>query len=71
MSVALVLIAVLAGAATIAALSTYGVGFAVLCSPLVASSVTALAAVLTAVKPPPRRGTRVARRAFAKEEPAL
>ena len=71
MSAALVVIAVLAGAATVAALSTYGIGFAVLCSPLVASSVTALAAVLIAVRPPPRRGTRVFRRDIAKEEPVL
>lgn len=71
MAAVLVLIAVLAGAAAVVALSSYGIGFAILCSPLVASSVTALAAVVTALRPRPRRSTRVARREIAKRELAL
>jgi hypothetical protein len=58
-SVTLVFIAVIAGFATVLALSSFSIGFALLCAPLIASCVTALASVLLTFKRTRRHGILV------------
>ena len=58
--IGLVFIAIIAGIAGIGALWSYGPVLAILCTPLVASSVTALCAVLMTFRRPRRHGLPVA-----------
>lgn len=56
MSVTLGLTAILAGFGTVLALSSFGIGLALLCAPPVASCLTAIAAVLLTFKRARRHG---------------
>ena len=58
--IGMVFIAIIAGIAGIGALWSYGPVLAILCAPLVASSVTALSAVVMTFRRPRRHGVAVA-----------
>lgn len=59
MNVIITTIAILAGLAGIVALSSYSVGFALVCAPLVASVVIVLASTLRPARRPRRHGISV------------